>query len=321
MRLKIFKKFLYVLVLLYMSLFAARFGYDLVTFTDADITDNYNVYYPAESYDRKVSNIASQKMEFVLDGPATPAVMEQKYERISNMTAKSVNYDDDMARLNASIENHRAVIQKENRRGLSGSRRADLTIGVRPESFDAMLDEISRIGSIISTNVTTADKTYEYRQMLAEKEILERRRTSYEELRKHGGSISELLQLEERIIGVEAEILQQMIGLGEYSDEYALCTINYSIYEGTEAGLSRKFWNALTWSTTTYMIIIGIAMFTALAALVLMWCWHNIKKLLADKPETQWSAFDNNAAQIYNPPQPDNNPPQPQNKAGQPDGP
>ncbi|MCL2059919.1 MAG: DUF4349 domain-containing protein [Oscillospiraceae bacterium] len=285
MTIKQVKRILLIYAVIYIVLFIARAAYDLATFTDLDIDDNYNIYYTAERADIKaVSNYASVKMPIVADVAAAVGVLEQKYERIASIVSKTIDYDADIGQFNAVLEAHSAVIQMENRRGLPGGRRVDLTIGVRPESFDTMVAAISQIGAIISSSTTTTDKTYEYRQMLAEKETLERRRASYEELRLHGGSIPDLLQLEERIIDVESQIQQLMVGLGEYSDENALCTINYTIYEGAAAGTPRKLWNALKWSTMVYLMVIGITIVTIIAALVVVWSWNWLKKLLSDKP-------------------------------------
>ena len=283
MRFIYFKRALLGFALLFALLFVSRAVYDLTVAGGDDVADNYNVYYPAEKGGKMTSNIASYRMPAAAGEIAAPA-LEQKYERIANIVAKTVSYDSDMRRFDETLKAQNAVVQMENRRGLTGSRRVDLTIGVRPENFEAMREELSQIGKIISTNTTSTDKTYEYRMMLAEKETLERRRSSYEELRKYGSSIPDLLQLEEKIIEVESQIQQQQIGLGEYSDENALCTINYTLYEGTEAGLPRKLWNALIWSVGVYMAIVGVLMFTALAAVALVWCWTKLRKLLSEKP-------------------------------------
>ena len=283
MNIKTFKRTILGLAILYLLIFFSRAAYDLVTFEETVATDNYNIYYTAEKDSRVAGNYASEKMVYDAGGAAA-SVLDQKYERIANIVSKSLNYDSDMERFNALLEEYRAVIQMENRRGLTGSRRADLTIGVRPEAFDTMQAAVSQIGVSVSSSVTKTDKTYEYRQMLAEKETLERRRASYEELRKLGGGIPDMLSLEDKIIEVESQIQQQLIGLGEYSDDNALCTINYTLYEGSEAGTLRKLWNALKWSTTVYAIILSIALFTAVAAFVFAWCWNRIKKLLIEKP-------------------------------------
>ena len=285
MSIKTFKKTILGFIVLYFAIFLARAVYDIITFKETDAVDNYNIYYVAEKDARSVSNYASEQMVYNVGG-AEAAVLDQKYERIASIISKTVNYDADMEHFNAILDEHKAVIQMENRRGLPGGRRADFTIGVRPEAFDAMQEAISRIGAIVSSSVIKTDKTYEYRQMLAEKETLERRRASYEELRKFGGSIPDLLSLEDKIIEVESQIQQQLIGLGEYSDDNALCTINYTLYEGSEAGTLRKLWNALKWSTATYAIILCIVIFTAIAARIFVWSWSKIKETLADKPAT-----------------------------------
>ena len=283
MKIKSVKKVLLGLVAIYAVIFVARAAYE---FTAGIDTGTDGVYYNANTMvaeSRNFSgNYASLKMEYAVEGAGT-SVLDQKYERIASIVTKTANYDSDMAVFNAALETHKAVVQTENRSGLTGSRRAVFTIGVRPESFDSMSEAVSKIGKIVSSTTTKTDKTYEYRQMLAEKETLEQRRASYAELKKYGGSIPDLLQLEDKIIEVESQIQQQQIGLGEYSDENALCTINYTIYEGREPGFLIKIWNALAWSAAVYAAIIAVAMLTALAAFILVWCWSRIKKTLGEK--------------------------------------
>ena len=279
------KRIFFGLIALYAVIFAARAVYDLATFEDADITDNYNIYY-GDKGEASIKNYASQRMEYSAEGAAA-TVLDQKYERIASIAAKTVSFEEDLARFGAILEENRAVVQMENRRGLPGSRRADLIVGVRPENFDVMQAAVSAIGRLTSSTTTKTDKTYEYRQMLAEKATLERRLQSYEELKKRGGSVAEMLQLEDKIIEVEAQIQQQLIGLGEYSDENALCTINFSLVEGSEAGVPRKLWNALKWSTATYFIILAGLLFLAFVAFALAGIWNYLKKTLVDRPAAE----------------------------------
>lgn len=283
MKIKSMKKTLLGFAILYIVIFAARVSYEFTAGAGSQAPGvNYPAANTAANEMRSVTNnYASLKMEYSVDG-AGMSVLDQKYERIASIVARSVNYDSDMAAFGAALDEHRAVVQMENRSGLSGSRRAVFTIGVRPESFDAMGGAVSKIGRLVSSTTTKTDKTYEYRQALAEKETLERRRSGYEGLRSNGGSIPDLLQLEEKIIEVEAQIQQQMILLGEFSDENALCTINYTIYEGREQGSLVKIWNALGWTTAVYAIIAAVVLLTALAAFLAVWCWSKIRKILND---------------------------------------
>ena len=280
MKLSLIKRIFLFFIISFIVLFTARAIYDFNTFQDTDITSNYNIYYPSEKIGSfEVKNYASQRVEYNAAGSAS--VLDQKYERIASIVSKTVDYDNDLARFQEVLEANKAVVQMEDSRGLPGSRRVDLVIGVRPDSFDQMREAVLTIGRIISSTATIVDKTYEYRQMIAEKETLERRRKSYEELKTRGGSISELLQLEDKIIEVDIMIQQQLVGLGEYSDDNALCTINFSLYEGSVASISRKLWNALLWSVAVYAAFIGIILFVGFVSFILASIWLYLKKALA----------------------------------------
>ena len=279
MNLKTLKRILIGLIVIFLAIFAVRAVYEITVYSEIDAPTTYGIYNSSmmESGAYQQRNFATLKMEYATDG-APVSVLDQKYERIANITSKTVNYDKDIENFDEAVSKHKAVIQTENRRGLAGNRRADFMIGVKPEYFDDMQKAVSEIGRITSSNITKTDKTYEYRQMLAEKDTLERRRESYTELRRLGGTIPELLQLEERIIEVESQIQMQQIGLGEFSDDNALCTINFTIQEGSEISVPLKLWNALKWTVSFYLATVGIICLTTLAAVVLAACWNYIKR-------------------------------------------
>jgi len=279
---KTFKLIFLALIALYLALFAGRAVYELTREVGSDV---YYGYWPGSA--SLVRNFASTKL--TMDAIATPGssgavVIDQKYERIAHIASKTSDFDSDLKRLNNLLDEYNAIVQMENNRGLPGNRQIDLVIGVRPEIFDAIQAKISQIGQIISVTITKTDKTDDYLQMLANKEALERRLASYEELKAHGGSVSELLQLEERIFDVEAQIQRQLIGLSSYSNENALCTINFSLYERTGLSVFNKLWNALTWTTGTYCIIIAVLMLTILSAAVIAWGYNSLKRIITEKP-------------------------------------
>lgn len=280
---KILKRIFIGFFIIYIALFSVRAVYDLITFTDADIKVSNSLALSSEPGYSYTRNYASSKLEFPTENAADSSI-DQKYEKIADIVSKTTNYDDDIENFNSIMEAHTAVIQMENRRGLAGSRRVDMIIGVRPEEFDSMQESISKVGIITSSTITKTDKTNEYRQILAEKATLDLRLESYNELKERGGSISEMLELGDKIIEVESQIQQQLLDLGEYSDENSLCTINFTLNEGRDAGIAHKLWHAVQWTTGTYAIIIGIILLVSLAALVLLALWNYLKKALADKP-------------------------------------
>ena len=290
---KQFKTAVAALFLLYALIFAARLAYDFAGNEDLAINGGL-VYAGYTGYTgnaavpddpkalRPTSNVASLRKEYA--GAAGIEVLDQKYEQIASVSAKTASYDSDLAKLDSAIEQSQAVVQTENAQGLAGARKLARKIGVKPQYFDACLESVKRIGVTVSSTAQKIDKTYEYRQMLAQKQELEKRLESYAALRSHGGTVNELLSLEDKIIEVESQILSQSVDLGEYSDDNALCTINFSLYEGRPAGLARRVWNAFVWSGKCYFALLGgIAAVCLAAALLVTLYLYLMKKLTGGK--------------------------------------
>ncbi|MCL1848695.1 MAG: DUF4349 domain-containing protein [Clostridiales bacterium] len=277
------------LLVLYVIIFAARFGYDVFTFADPSISDNY--YFPGPKSSTTTSNVASFRKEYIGATAGSVEVVEQKYEQIASVTTKTIAFDEDMIKLNSVIEQAQAVVQTELSQGLPGSRTLTRVIGVKPQYFDGCLEEIKDIGMLISISSQKTDKTYEYRQMVAYKQELEKRLESYVSLRERSGSIQEMLNLEDKIIEVESLLLQQAVDLGEYSDENALCTINILWHEGNPASTARIIWNSFKWTNLCYFAILAGIIFICMAAVIIVKTYLFLVRILTssspidEKPE------------------------------------
>jgi len=288
---KQFKTIIIALLVLYVIIFTARFAYDLATYEDPSTSVNYyygggytSNYDVVNSVTRTASNVASLKKEYAGEAQGSVEVLEQKYEQVASLRAKTVSFDDDLAKLDVIVEQAQAVIQTEMSQGLAGSRTLTRMIGVKPQYFDSCLEAVKEVGMLVSFTLQKTDKTYEYRQMLAQKQELEKRLESYVALRGRSGSIQEMLSLEDKIIAVESDLLRQAVDLGEYSDDNALCTINVSLYEGNPASVARVIWNSFTWTNMLYFsILVGIVLI-CLAAVVLVKAYIFLGRILtADK--------------------------------------
>ena len=276
---KQFRTIVVALLALYVFIFAARFAYDLATFEDPHVSVSY--YYPGYGDGfRSVSNVASLKKEYAGEVAGIIEVLEQKYEQIATISAKTMSFDDDLSKLDAAIGQAQAVVQTEAAQGLTGNRTIVRVIGVKPQYFDSCLDAVKEIGTLISSTSQKNDKTYEYRQMLAQKQELEKRLESYKSLRGHGGSINEMLSLEDKIIEVESILLQQAVDLGEFSDDNALCTINVTLYEGNPASVVRIIGNSFRWASICYFCILGGMVAICVAAVVVAKAYNFLGNLL-----------------------------------------
>lgn len=281
---KQYKAAVIALIALYVLIFIARSVYDLITYEDLTISDGF-VYTGLKEEALMMSNVASYRKEY--KGAAGVEVLDQKYEQIASVSAKTVKYDDDLAKLDSVIEGSQAVVQTENAQGLAGGRKLTRKIGVKPQFFDECLAGVSKIGTPISSTTQKIDKTYEYRQMIAQKQEYEKRLESYIALRDHGGSINELLNLEDKIIEVESQILRQSVDLGEYSDDNALCTINFSLYEGNPVSIARKIWNAFVWTNKCYFAVLGGALMICVSAALFVAIYFFIKKTITSDKKSE----------------------------------
>ena len=284
------RKIVFILLAIYAAIFIARAVYNFIMLDDMENYDrrygiqfgymgysDYNYDYSGMSYRLLSSNIASFRQVYETAGGME--IIDQKYEKIASVTAKTTQYKEDEKKAYDAIEEYLAVIQMERKTGLEGSRRLSLVIGVKPDHFDGAVEKINEIGKITSYTTTKTDKTYEYRQMTAEKEKLIRQRESYEAMKDKGGSISEMLTIEDRIIKIEAELQEQSVRLDTYSDDNALCTIEFTMSEGNTVSIWLKLWNAFVWSTVTYLQILGIFLLTCAAAFISLTVWKYGKKI------------------------------------------
>ena len=281
----LFKKVCVGFAIFFLVIYIGRAVYEFKRPLDAGLSGQMvnNTVNRGES--NSIKNYASLKMEYTGKQGGASQVVDQKYEKSATISASTSKYDDDEKNLNGIIEVNKCVIQMENKQGLSGNRRTEMVIGVKPDQFDDTVKRISSIGKILNKTETKLDKTAEYRQMLADRATLEKTKESYISLRQKGGSITELLTLEQKIIEIEGQIQKQSVDLGEYSDDNAFCTINFTISEtATKSGVDnsiRVLWGALKWTIGCYLAIMCLIIATAIGAIVALWAISIGKKMLS----------------------------------------
>ncbi|HEU4391936.1 MAG TPA: DUF4349 domain-containing protein [Blastocatellia bacterium] len=145
-------------------------------------------------------NYATQKMK------TGSAVIDQKYEKVALLTARTRDFDGDELNLREAVKRHDALIQLEQNWGIAGHRRLNIAIGVHPEKYDSLLADVRKVGNAESSKVDKVDKTNEYKELNASKVSLEKTRDSLVALKNKAGKIDEFVALENRILEIEKEI-------------------------------------------------------------------------------------------------------------------
>ena len=266
---KIKKRFL-LMLLSFIAVFLLRLGYEMFI-VEYDIVQephyNYiNSLQPVDVGYTSYTNIGTARI-IQRDQAGQHITIDQKYEKSAHLSIRSSDFPADNHKLRSMIETNQGVIQVENLTGMEGSRKLTLTVGVIPESFDEVVETLKSVGDLQGFMVNKVDKTEEFRSLLAEQETLEKTRASYLAIKEKGGSIQDLLLLEDRILEVERSLQNLGVDLGIYSSESSLCTINITLNEMsandtagriTGAFVAEHVSSSLTWTVTIYMLIILI---------------------------------------------------------------
>lgn len=270
------KKLIFWLILIFTILFIFRLMYGYTKSYDNtpsqsqffDLISNTSRNYATNKHTVK-SNIANQSAINV----------DQKYEKIAEIKTKSSNFEDEEKSSRETIEKLDALIQFEQKSGNKGRRKLNLVIGVPPENFDVLYEQLITIGKVQAKQITKKDKTNEYKELNSRKKSLEKIRNSLIELKSKGGKINEYMSLENRILEIEQQLQGLGVSLGDFDDENEFCTVQFSLLEGKEVkiGIMQRVKVALEWTVKIYLRIMSTLFFGSLFAYLLLLVIEKLK--------------------------------------------
>lgn len=218
-----------------------------------------------DSYQKK--NYASdRRLVAVKEAPSGGMQLDQKYERVASLQTRAREFDSAEKSARSNVQAYQAVVQYEKRSGLPGSRSLTLTVGVVPSKFDAMVEDLRKIGSLVSFDVDKFDRTSEFKETSAKRRTLEAMRGSLLSLKGRAGSIKEFVDLEKQIFEIESQIQALGVTLGDFSEENELCTVRLALFENKprQKSLVSQIVESLSWSAGIYSIATIVLFFTVL---------------------------------------------------------
>ncbi len=257
------------LIVLFVVLFLFRLAYGYTK--KIDLTSNSSVSFENIVGSRR--NYATKKYKASNTSVNQSAVkVDQKYEKIADIKTKSTEFEKDEVSTRNEIKKFNALIQFEQKSGNKGRRKLNLIIGVPPENFDKIYNELIKIGNIQAKQITKKDKTNEYKELNAKKKSLEKIRTSLIALKEKGGKIDEYMGLENRILEIEQQLQGLGVSLGDFDEENEFCTVKFSIVEVKKRTIStmHRIKVALEWTVKIYLRIMVILFFVSLFSYILL---------------------------------------------------
>lgn len=264
------KKTFQALVLLFLLMFICRLAYGFF-YPETAVKSSEELFFDSQNFTALRKNYASEKIKQTPSAQPQPGLgQSQKYEKTANIRTQSDRFEEDDAKLKASIKRFDAVIQYEQNEGNTGHRALHLLIGVKPERFDSFYLEAQRVGVVLSKSITKTDKTNEYLQLNAQRISLEKTRNALLELKGHGGRIDEFIGLENRILEIEAELQNLGVQLGDYDETNEFCSVRFSMFEERSSKISfvQRVMVALEWSLKYWCFLTLGLLFASVASLV-----------------------------------------------------
>ncbi len=229
-----------------------------------------------------VRNYATVKFEAM----QTAQAVEQKYEKIASIHAATKQFDSDEQQARAAVKEHNALIQEEAIHSDDGLRWLQLTIGVPPEHFDAIVTVLKKIGEDGGYQITKTDKTNEYLELKAKRTTLEKTRDALVDLKKQSGKIEELVKLEQEILDIEGKIQEFGVQLGQFDKENEFCTVRFSLSETHKQERHSSHLGylveSLQWASTVYLALLGIAFMGLLCVVLVLVILEKSKIFRAD---------------------------------------
>lgn len=270
------KKLIGVLLVLFVILFVFRLMYGYTKTLDS--TPSGTRFF--ESISNVKRNYASKSYKVKSSKPSQSVVnVDQKYEKIAEVRTKSTEFDNEEKLARQKVEQYKALVQFEQKSGNKGYRKLNLLIGVPPENFDNLYNDLIDIGKVQAKQITKKDKTNEYKQLNAKKASLEKIRNSLIELKSKGGKIDEYMSLENRILEIEQQLQGLGVSLGDFDDENEFCTVQFSLLEGKEVKISfiHRVKVALEWTIKFYLRLMTTLFFLTLFAYLVLLSIEKLK--------------------------------------------
>lgn len=210
----------------------------------------------SSAFDSYKTNIASGRTTQVIPttaGGTKNVSVDQKYEKTASIASETVEFEAEQKKIRDIITWQKAVIQQENRNGLAGAQQLYLEIGVAPDQFDALIEDIRLVGTLTSFNVQQVDKTEQYLQLQAERESLDATKEAYVAIKDMAETVDARIKLEEKILAVDRQIRDIDVNIGMFSDEYSFCTVKIELRELVEVNISNQ--NRVQF---TYILTLGV---------------------------------------------------------------
>jgi hypothetical protein len=224
---------------------------------------------------------ANNLKEIGLAKTPLPAVLDQAdverirvHEKSAQLGTTTTAFDEDEALIRSTLTTFRAEVLIEKNGGILPQRRLAMEIGVHPDRFDALVEQLRTIGTLESVSVQQLDRTGDFRRLHAQRQSLKKHLESLLKLRgAKAPSIEDTLKVEQRIQEIEKELQSLGVQLGDLLGKESFYHIHLTLSEKKPgvrsdfaANLAQRLLQAFLWALHWWgLLVLGVG--TAAAAI------------------------------------------------------
>jgi hypothetical protein len=182
------------------------------------------------------------------------------YEKSAQLAAGTTAFEADEALIRSVIASREASVLNEKSGGIAPQRQLSLEIGVVPEKFDAVVEQLEQIAHLESVTVQQRDRTSDFRRLHAQRRSLQQYREAVVKLRgAKEPSIEDTLKLEQRIQEIDKELQALSLQLGELLGKESYYTVRANLHEYQPGSrldrtytIPQRVFHAFLWALVTW---------------------------------------------------------------------
>lgn len=193
---------------------------------------------------------------------AIPLPENRKWVITMNLSAETGSLDDAMARLNEEIQAVSGYVESQSISGNAASgqsRSAYLTIRVPAEALDGFIAQVSGLANVVSTTRRVEDITLSYTDTEGRLNALKTEEARLLELMEQAQTMSDLLEIEERLTEVRYQLENYTSTLRLYDNQVDYATLDLTLREVAKFTPPEKqgFWEKVTSGLADSIVDLG----------------------------------------------------------------
>ena len=177
------------------------------------------------------SGYKSSNAEATSQEPGSSLTVDRKIIRDAELTLETKSFDDALASLDAQVKKLGGYVQSSETDANSSYRESDLVLRLPADKLDTFLTAVGNLGTVTRQSIDAKDVTDTYVDVESRLATLKAEQEALTELLKNAGSLSDILEVRDRLSQVTAQLESYQARLNAMDSQIAYSTVTISVYE------------------------------------------------------------------------------------------